>query len=253
MKEKLIKYLRDIEQERDIKILMACETGSRAWGFPSPDSDYDVRFIYKHNNIDWYLSLSEKKDTIELFLEDNELDFSGWELRKSLKLLYKSNASLLEKIQSPIIYMADDEFLKGINELANKCYSKNAVLHHYLSMAKNFLFEIDVNNYKLKKLFYALRAATACNWILEKEQIPPIQFYPVMLEGLNIDIGLKKRIETLINLKASVSETYYHNNETEILEFINKNIESAEANGYSFPGNKKNIDLDDFFLSLVRK
>jgi predicted nucleotidyltransferase len=70
MEEKIKKYLSDLEKEKGIEILLACETGSRAWGFPSPDSDFDVRVIYKHKK-NWYLSLTEEKDTIEYFLENN--------------------------------------------------------------------------------------------------------------------------------------------------------------------------------------
>ena len=98
MKEKIKQYLKEIEQRKNIKILFACETGSRAWGFPSPDSDFDIRLIYRHKK-SWYLSLNEKKDTIELMADNNELDLSGWDLKKSLTLLSKSNPPLLEKIQ----------------------------------------------------------------------------------------------------------------------------------------------------------
>lgn len=71
MQEKIKQYLTDLEHEKGIRILLACETGSRAWGFPSPDSDFDVRFIYMHDK-EWYLSLTEKKDTIEFFLDNRE-------------------------------------------------------------------------------------------------------------------------------------------------------------------------------------
>jgi predicted nucleotidyltransferase len=119
MEVKIKKYLSDLENDKGIKILLACETGSRAWGFPSPDSDFDVRIIYKHDK-DWYLSLTEEKDTIEYFLLNNEIDISGWDLRKSLRLLWKSNPPLLERIQSPIIYKVDKEFLIGINIIAQE-------------------------------------------------------------------------------------------------------------------------------------
>lgn len=142
IKDKISKYLDIIEVRHDIKILLACETGSRAWGFPSPDSDFDIRLIYMHQK-DWYLSLSEKKDTIELMLENNELDISGWDIRKSLRLLWKSNPPLLERIQSPIIYKSDPDFLDDITDLANLCYSKIATMHHYLSMSKKLLPEVE--------------------------------------------------------------------------------------------------------------
>jgi predicted nucleotidyltransferase len=153
MEEKIKKYLADLEKDKGIQILLACETASRAWGFPSPDSDYDVRIIYKHPK-DWYLSLVEEKDSIEYFFENNDIDISGWDLRKSLRLLWKSNPPLLERIQSPIIYQVDQDFLNEINVVAQKTYSRIATIHHYLSMAKKSFEEINnVEAYKLKKFF----------------------------------------------------------------------------------------------------
>src|SRR6187549_3465126 len=101
--------LKQIETKNQIKILYACETGSRAWGFPSPDSDYDIRFIYMHER-DWYLSLSQRKDSIE-FME-GDLDITGWDLRKCLILLKKSNAPLIERLQSPVEYYSVAGFKK---------------------------------------------------------------------------------------------------------------------------------------------
>ena len=111
MTEKINQYLDKIEIEKKVKILLACETGSRAWGFPSPDSDFDIRIIYVHKK-DWYLSLNERKDSIELMFENNDIDITGWDLRKSLRLLHKSNPPLLERIQSPInLYMENGKRL----------------------------------------------------------------------------------------------------------------------------------------------
>src|SRR3954468_4332579 len=101
MKIEIQNKLKQIEEHYKVKVLYACETGSRAWGFPSPDSDYDVRMIYVHEP-DWYLSLSEGKDAIEAM--DGDLDVTGWDFRKCLRLLWKSNGTLLERIQSPIVY-----------------------------------------------------------------------------------------------------------------------------------------------------
>ncbi len=103
MRARIIKTLKDIEDRHPIQILYACETGSRAWGFPSPDSDYDVRLIYKHH-VNWYLTLTEQKDTLEMMSDDGELDLTGWDIRKCLKLLWKSNGALLERIQSSVVY-----------------------------------------------------------------------------------------------------------------------------------------------------
>ncbi len=227
MTEKIIQYLDKIEKEKEIKILLACETGSRAWGFPSPDSDFDIRIIYVHKK-DWYLSLSEKKDSIELMFENNDIDITGWDLRKSLRLLQKSNPPLLERIQSPILYKSDNAFLAEINELANSQYSRIATIHHYLSMAKKFTEELkEKEDYKLKKFFYALRSATACKWILEREEMPPIEFQK-MIDGLNIESNLLKRIGELIELKATINESYLHKGENELTSFIENCINSAD-------------------------
>lgn len=251
MEEKIKKYLSELEKEKGIEILLACETGSRAWGFPSPDSDYDVRVIYKHHK-DWYLSLTEEKDTIEYFLENNEIDISGWDLRKSLRLLAKSNPPLLERIQSPIIYKVDIAFLTGIQTAAQKNYSRIATIHHYLSMAKKAFEEItNTEEYKLKKFFYALRASVACLWILEKEEIPPIEFGK-MLNGLDLPVNLKTRIEELIVIKSTISETYKHKGEIVLLEFMKACIQRAENESQSLSASKgKMTELNDFFLKML--
>ena len=251
MNEKIIQYLDKIEKEKDVRILLACETGSRAWGFPSPDSDFDIRIIYVHKK-DWYLSLSEKRDSIDLMFENNEIDITGWDLRKSLRLLQKSNPPLLERIQSPILYKHNSSFLKEMNDLANSQYSRIATIHHYLSMAKKFLEELkEKEDYKLKKFFYALRSATACKWILEKEEMPPIEFQK-MLSGLNIENSLINRINELISLKATISESYLHNGEKELINFIEICINSADEKRKFLPSSKGNIDeLNSFFLKML--
>jgi uncharacterized protein len=251
MEDKIKKYLAEIEKDRGIKILLACETGSRAWGFPSPDSDFDVRIIYKHDK-DWYLGLTEKKDTIELMLDNNEVDISGWDLRKSLRLLWKSNPPLLERIQSPIIYKVDNEFLNGINSIAKVSYSRIATIFHYLSMAKKCFAEIEEKEqYKLKKFFYALRASVACKWILDRDDIPPIVF-PEMLEGLEINIDLNKRIYELIALKATISEAYLHTREIELNDFIQDCIERADNESKNLPASKAKMnDLNSFFIKML--
>src|SRR5689334_19647828 len=110
-----------VEQDRRVRVLYACESGSRAWGFASLDSDYDVRFVYVHEPA-WYLSVDEKRDVVEMPLSE-ELDVSGWELRKALRLLRKSNPPLLEWLKSPIVYRRDEEFVAGFNAVAEEYYS----------------------------------------------------------------------------------------------------------------------------------
>jgi len=251
MDKKIKKYLKDIEEKFDITILLACETGSRAWGFPSPDSDYDVRLIYKHKK-DWYLSLAEEKDTIELMLDDNEIDISGWDIRKTLRLLWKSNPPLLERIQSPIIYTCDNSFLLEMNSIAHHVYSRISTIHHYLSMSKNCFSEIDQKeSFKLKKLFYALRTAIACKWILEKDEIPPISF-PKMLDGLKFTNGIKEKIFELIEIKAQKDESYYHSGDKDLIILIEEMIADADIRAKHLPPGKGNFEtLNDFFKKVI--
>src|SRR5688572_7252344 len=128
----ILNKLKEVEQANQVQILYACESGSRAWGFASPDSDYDVRFIYVHKN-DHYLSIDEQRDVIELPIND-VLDISGWELRKALRLLRKSNGPLYEWFQSPIVYQSDSTFQGEILALMKLYFSPRAMMHHYLSM-----------------------------------------------------------------------------------------------------------------------
>jgi predicted nucleotidyltransferase len=251
MKERINKYLSKLERENGIEVLLACETGSRAWGFPSPDSDYDVRIIYKHKK-DWYLSLVEEKDSIEVFYENNEIDISGWDLRKSLRLIWKSNAALMERIQSPIIYKKNKAFLMGIHPIAEKTYSRIATIHHYLSMAKKKLAEVEESeNYKLKKFFYALRASVACLWILEKEKMPPIEF-GIMLNELHLEKKLIVRIRELIEFKSTISESYMHRGEHDLILFMKQCIKRAEAEANTLPAAKGDLsELNDFFRKTL--
>jgi predicted nucleotidyltransferase len=251
MENKIIAYLKQLEKDKNIQVLLACETGSRAWGFPSTDSDYDVRIIYI-NDLKWYVGLAEDKDSIELFLENKDIDISGWDIRKTLRLLTKSNPPLLERLQSPIIYTVNDDFLSDMLTLARQFYSRIATIHHYLSMARKTLDSITQHpSYKLKHFFYALRTATACRWILDKEEMPPIVFQQ-MLDGLDIHSDIHQRIAELTALKATISESYTHHGEEMLFKFIRACIAEAEAGAPSLPsGLGQRKQLDTFLHKLL--
>ncbi|MFD2783923.1 nucleotidyltransferase domain-containing protein [Hymenobacter rubripertinctus] len=165
-----------LEARHHIRILYACESGSRAWGFPSPDSDYDVRFIYSHA-ADWYLTLDEGADTLN-FPVDAELDLAGWELRKALKLLRGSNAALFEWLQSPVVYSEAPGFRAQLAPWLPAGWNPRAGLHHYLGQLRRGVEEDLVGEQvRLKRLFYALRSALAARWIRTRpEEGPPMEF-----------------------------------------------------------------------------
>ncbi|MCL2162700.1 MAG: nucleotidyltransferase domain-containing protein, partial [Betaproteobacteria bacterium] len=154
MKEIIQKHLMEIEQKENVKILFAIESGSRAWGFASPDSDYDVRFIYVRPVAE-YLKLEKRRDVIEYMLTD-ELDINGWDIDKALKLLRTSNPTFFEWSNSPIVYKQTD-FFKKLNRIKNKYFYCKTGLYHYLNMATgNYREYLKKDEVKLKKYFYVL-------------------------------------------------------------------------------------------------
>lgn len=164
-----------IEAGHVVRILYACESGSRAWGFASRDSDWDVRFLYVHPP-EWYLSVAERRDVIELPIED-DLDVSGWELRKALRLLRKGNPGLREWLYSPIVYRAAPGFLARMRTLCEEAFTPRAAVYHYLHMAEaNYRGYLLGPQVRLKKYLYVLRPVLACLWIERELGQPPVEF-----------------------------------------------------------------------------
>jgi len=241
--------LRSTEKDREIKILHSVESGSRAWGFASPDSDYDIRFIYK-NNPDWYLSLWEKADVIE-FMTDQDLDGSGWDLAKALKLLAKSNAPLIEWLYSPIVYSTNDAFVKQMQLFANDCFSPIATLHHYLGTTKNFMEVCEAENVKLKSYFYALRTALAGKWIIDNNSFPPVAFADLLPIAPTM---IQEKVLELQEIKAGQDEKYLHPKEQTITKFLQETIVYNQHKASFLPAGKKiNDALDDFFKAEINK
>jgi uncharacterized protein len=235
-----------IEQKKNIKILYACETGSRAWGFPSPDSDYDIRFVYMHER-DWYLSLSQRKDTVEIM--DGDLDITGWDLKKCLTLLKKSNAPLIERFQSPIEYFAVPGFKEEFKKLIAAYYSPIAVFFHHYSLAKKFWEDLkDKDEFKLKSYFYLIRSLLSSNWIIKDNSVLPMH-----IEGLMqyIDEEYKGRLRELIALKATVGEKYLHKKDEKLNEWVLNLFECIEAEKENLMANKADMRLlNEFFLKM---
>lgn len=174
--------LEQLEKEEDVHILLAVESGSRAWGFPSKDSDYDVRFIYLHRS-DWYLSflLESKADTIERPIVD-DFDCAGWDIRKAMKLFLKSNPPLLEWLDSSLIYLNRHGFAAGMQELRQTCFSPHACAYHYLHMAQgNFRSHLQGERVWLKKYFYVLRPLLAVRWIEQQRGAVPMAFRELLI------------------------------------------------------------------------
>ena len=202
MKELIRTKLKEIEQKENIRILHAVESGSRAWGFASTDSDYDVRFVYVRRPED-YLKLERTRDVIEWQL-DETLDINGWDLQKTLRLLHKSNPTVFEWNASPIVYSTTPEWA-SLQPLVSACFLQKPGLYHYLSMAKrNYHEHLRSDRVRLKKYFYVLRPLLACRWILEKGTPPPVAFRALAEACLPAE--LTEAVERLLFLKANVPE-----------------------------------------------
>ena len=175
MRAQVLDALRDIEARHDVTVLFACESGSRGWGFASPDSDYDVRFIYV-NRLPWYLTVTPGRDVIEVPIS-GDLDINGWDLRKALGLMRESNPTLLEWLRSPIVYREEADTMAQFRALAAQVFSNAKGWHHYASMAKkNFREHLQADEVRYKKYLYVLRPLLAARWIRTQPGVPPMRF-----------------------------------------------------------------------------
>jgi uncharacterized protein len=242
--------LQQLEREQQIKILYACESGSRAWGFPSPDSDYDVRFIYLRP-VEWYLSIDDRPDTIDLPV-NSLLDINGWDLRKALKLFKGSNSAIYEWIQSPIIYQSDRQLTTELLDLAPSYYTCRAGIHHYLNMTIGCYREhLQSDVVKLKKYFYALRPILAAKWIVTYQTFPPMVFSK-LLELIDRRQDLLAEIDRLLTIKATATEADPIAASPILNEFIRSEIEDCERAVKLIPKHETNsLVLNELFKKYV--
>lgn len=224
MKEKIQEQLRRIEEAENIKILLAVESGSRAWGFASPDSDYDVRFIYIRRLED-YLRLDAIRDVIELPIND-VLDINGWDLQKILRLLHKSNPTLFEWFSSPIVYQKT-EFVDKFRDLMMHYFSSKKTLYHYVSMAEgNYREYLKGDLVRAKKYFYVLRPVLACQWILDWGT-PPSMLFSELLKA-ELPVELIDVVNQLLELKMNSPEVKLVKRISEINEYLDESIPSIK-------------------------
>jgi predicted nucleotidyltransferase len=221
--------LAEIERSENVRIIYACESGSRAWGFPSADSDYDVRFIYVRTH-DWYLSIDfeRKRDVIERPI-NGDLDVNGWDLPKALRLLRKSNPALVEWLGSPIVYHDMPAISGAIRSHIPHFYSPRNATHHYYSIAHNqhvkYLRRELINP---KKYLYVLRALLAVRWIEEERGIVPTEF-DTLVEGLLRPGPLGDAIDALIERKRSGEELALEPHTPLIRDYIDAEIARLEG------------------------
>lgn len=246
--------LHQIEKDHTVKVLYACESGSRAWGFPSADSDYDVRFIYVQPT-DWYLSvdLEQHRDVIELPLE-GDLDISGWDLRKALQLFRKSNPPLLEWLGSPVIYFEEYSAAQKLRDLAPTAYSPTSCIYHYFSMAKrNYRSMVRGDSVRTKKYFYVLRPLLCVIWLEKELGVVPTEFQ-ALVKGILPDGELQTAINELIEEKKSGAEMDERPAIPVISQFIQNQIIRLEAMAFEKRMQKAPVEqLNQIFRDTLKE
>ncbi|AUI87733.1 hypothetical protein BS333_15115 [Vibrio azureus] len=252
MRSEILENLKALEVKEDIKILYACESGSRAWGFPSADSDYDVRFIYVRNK-DWYLKVDHEyqRDVVEKPISDL-LDISGWDLKKALKLLRKSNPALIEWFNSPIIYHQNKEFTDAFKKLIPTLYSPRSCFYHYSHMANgNFREYLQGETVRVKKYFYVLRPILAMQWIEQERGVVPMEF-EVLVNELVHDETLKCAIQKLLEDKRQGFESAYLPRIDVISDFISSELERFKDKAQEQQKSETDFSqLNPFFIDVL--
>lgn len=248
-KSQIQKELLRIEQEDGVTVLWACESGSRAWGFASQDSDYDVRFIYLRRTEE-YLRASPLRDVIEEPISD-DLDISGWDLPKALGLFRKSNPPLLEWLQSSIVYSQKKPFHRLMSDLMPQYFSPIGCMYHYMSMAdRNRRTYLTKNVIRLKRYFYMLRPVLACMWIDQGFGIAPISFH-TLLDRLIPSGDLRKAIDRLLADKESGVELDEGPQIPIISDFIVSQMEKFTEATKETQFTKEWGPLDDTFRAML--
>ncbi len=228
IREEILRRLKYVEESENVRILLAVESGSRAWGFASPNSDYDVRFIYARPK-EWYLciDLEERRDVLEYGIVD-DIDLNGWDVRKALRLFGRSNPAFVEWIQSPIVYLQAGCFADSARELLSEVYSVEKGVYHYRSMAKtNYREYLRAEQVPLKKYFYALRPLLAVKWLDKYGSAAPIEF-DGLLTLVADSSELIQAIEALLGKKKASDELELGPRIPLINDFIEAELERLE-------------------------
>jgi uncharacterized protein len=241
-----------IERHEDVVILLAVESGSRAWGFPSVDSDYDVRFIYirpPHQ----YLSIEEQRDVIERPIQ-GDLDLSGWDIRKALRLFQKSNPPLLEWLQCPIVYRERCSLAPRLRALLPDVYSPRASFYHYLHMTRgNARAYLKGDLVWRKKYFYVLRPLLAMLWIDQNRGPVPIEFSK-LVEATVSDASVRGAIDELLVAKRFGVELDQGPRIPVLSDFIQREMDRLESFDSARPAPLPPVEsLNELFRSTLKE
>ena len=248
MEELILNKLNAIAEENNVEILFACESGSRGWGFSSIDSDYDVRFIYRRK-VDAYLSVFSEPDEINVPIT-SELDICGWDIRKVVQLLFKSNVTPFEWLQSPIIYVESFAFRSLMLAALPKYYDAKRHMDHYLGLVRGQLAVADMGNMKLKSFFYSLRSLLSAKWTMEHGHFAPMELNPL----LNLlPKELHAKVTALRVIKADVDESHFMTIPEDLALFIQDEYERLASYRCGLKSGTADLRaLTDLFQHIIK-
>jgi predicted nucleotidyltransferase len=254
MRERIDNELAAIEEVEGVRIVYAVESGSRAWGFPSQDSDYDVRFLYVRP-VDAYLSIVPVRDVIERPISD-ALDLNGWDLQKALGLLRKSNLSILEWLHSSIVYLDRFDVANGLRNLEPVYVTVRSSLYHYLSLAKGQWQQyLQGEEIAAKKYFYVLRPVLACGWLLAYGTFPPLDLETLVHDRLSDNGELVAIIARLLERKRAGDELTFEPRNPMLHTFLEQQLVAISAQVEAMPKETEAPDhaaLDEIFRTTLR-
>jgi len=239
-----------LEREHDFRIVYACESGSRAWGFASQDSDFDIRFIFVRSP-ERYLRLNPPKDAFDVH-GDGDLDLGGWDIRKCAELMRKSNPPLLEWLDSPIVYRADDQVTPELVRLRSVYFDPKKTVHHYLRMAvRVYESYLDEDEPKRKKYLYVLRPLACVRHIALHAGQPPTEFDRV-LHRIDWPARVIDAVSRLVTEKRNGDELGRARRDTVLDELIQSELQAATQLAESLAPNEiDNAQLDRMVQAAV--
>lgn len=253
VEKQILDKLAMLEKQENVRILFAIESGSRAWGFASPDSDYDARFVYARP-VDWYLSITPGRDVIELPIQ-GDLDINGWDIKKALGLLLKPNPVLLEWLSSPVRYMWNDELCEELIAFSKKTTHGLPCLNHYLHLGQRQwdVYVKDKTEVNLKKYFYIVRPAMALRWIRLHPEVPPPMNFQELLKGCELEPALTEKLRELLIAKSRSKELGEASRIPEIDAFIKSEFDWARDAALMSVSHKPNLseEADALFRKIV--
>jgi predicted nucleotidyltransferase len=249
-REKIQAELDAIERDYGERILHAIESGSRAWGFPSADSDYDVRIIYAHPR-DWYLSVREQRDVIEKPIS-GDLDIGGWDLRKTLKLMAGGNAVVHEWLGSPIVYRQSAADMEMLTDLARQAFDPRAAFYHYFAMSAKKLDVAAGEAVTAKRVLYGMRTLLCARWVTDSGTAPPMMFRDLLNRYTVASSEVRSGIDQLVRIKAGGFEADLDTTLGPLLAWAQVMV--AEVRQISPPAESRVSGeyLDKVFINLLR-